>query len=145
MKRKILIGLAILFVLIQFIRIDKSPMDVPSGIHLEDEVSIPEDVRHLLSTACYDCHSAVTQYPWYSNVAPISFWLKKHVNSGTKHLNFSVWGSYSDDKKEHKIEETIEMLENHWMPILSYKLMHADARLSDDEYNRLVTFFKSIR
>src|SRR5947208_15753610 len=58
----------------------------------------PAEVVSVLRGACYDCHSYETQWPWYSHVAPISWWLVGHVNDGRKRLNFSDW-PHEDSKR----------------------------------------------
>lgn len=65
----------------------------PQDILLVEEV--PLAVSAILKTSCYDCHSNETQYPWYSSVAPISWWLSEHIRHGRGELNFSEWGEYS--------------------------------------------------
>ena len=144
-KKFILPALGILFILIQFIRIDKTnpPIDIE-----KDFITIhqPTDAIAVnLKEACYDCHGHTTKYPWYTNIAPVSWWIKGHINNGRKHLNFSVWGDYSEKKQNHKLEENIEFLENRWMPLGTYKLLHPEAKLSEEEYEEMIAFFKKLR
>ena len=94
--KRILIVLLIVFVLIQFFRIDKSH---PKIRKYQDFISItkpPAEIENLLRNACYDCHSYETEYPWYAEVAPVSWWLDHHVEEGREHLNFSTWGKYKN-------------------------------------------------
>jgi len=97
----------------------------------------------MLKTSCYDCHSNQPTYPWYTNIAPVSWWIKHHINEGTHHLNFSIWGTYSEKRKNHKLEECIEMIEEDEMPMSSYKIMHAESKLTDTQKLQLVEFFKA--
>jgi mono/diheme cytochrome c family protein len=62
--------------------------------------------RQLAKQACFACHSNETAWPWYSNVAPISWWVQDHVDEGREELNFSVWntGEDSDDVYESVVE-----------------------------------------
>ena len=132
-------------VIIQFFRIDKTN---PSYDASNDFISInnpPEDIKMMLKTSCYDCHSYESKYPWYTNVAPISFWVKGHIKNGRKKLNFSDWGTYSDNKADHKLEETVEYVNEGWMPLKSYTWGHSDAKLSDEDRTRLVAYFQSLR
>jgi len=75
----------------------------------------------------------------------VSWWIQGHIRSGVENLNFSEWNSYDDKKKQHKIQECIEMVEKNWMPIITYKLAHSEGRLSDAEREEMIAFFKSIR
>src|SRR5688572_5984228 len=106
------IGLAILAVviIIQLIRIDKNN---PPALEEKDFLLLHQaspDITQLITTSCYDCHSNKTLYPWYTNVAPVSWWVKHHINEGRKHLNFSEWPKYTPKKADHKLEECIEMI-----------------------------------
>ena len=73
----------------------------------------------LLESACYDCHSYKTKYQWYSNIAPVSWWLGHNVEEGREHLNFSTWGNYPTEKAEHKLEECAEEVDEGEMPLNS--------------------------
>lgn len=90
-------------------------------------------VEPILKKACYDCHSNKTRWPWYSRVAPVSWWVIDHVNEGREELNFSEWESFSPDKREEKLEELIEEVEEGEMPLPSYVLGHPEAKLTEQE------------
>jgi hypothetical protein len=47
------------------------------------------EVGNTLARACGDCHSNQTSLPWYGHVAPVSWWIHKHIREGRKELNFS--------------------------------------------------------
>jgi hypothetical protein len=97
-----------------------------------------------MKTTCYDCHSEETKTPWYAQVAPFSWWINDHINEGKEHLNFSAFGTYSAKKAAHKMEECYEELEKGEMPLTSYTITHADARLSDEQKATLINWFKSV-
>ncbi|MCP3932803.1 MAG: heme-binding domain-containing protein, partial [Bacteroidetes bacterium] len=127
----------------QFFRIDKTN---PPADPAKDFITLtnpPAEIGHLLKVACYDCHSNLTQYPWYSNVAPVSWWVKSHITHGRKHLNFSTWSDYKQKKQAHKLEECYEELEKGNMPLKSYPLTHPEARLNDEQNKVLINWFKS--
>lgn len=129
----------------QLFSIDKSAPAVDPTEDLYSDESVPQDVRTLLRKACKDCHSYETSYPWYASIQPLGWWLNGHVKHGRENLNFSKWNSYDQKKKEHKTEECIEVLEQRRMPFKSYTWLHEEARLSEDEYNRLISYFESVR
>lgn len=108
-------------------------------------VGIPKNIKPLIINGCYDCHSNQTFYPWYSNITPINWWLKDHVDDGKKHLNFSVWADYELKKKDHKLEEVIEMLEKGEMPLKSYTITHAEAKFTEDEKQQLINWVVELR
>jgi hypothetical protein len=145
MKKKIIIGLVLVLVLIQFIRVDKTNPPIDSSKDFVTLVKAPVEIVSLLEKACYDCHSNKTSYPWYFNVAPIAWWAKDHVNDGRKHLNFSVWGDYKDERKADKLDEMLGEIDQSEMPLSSYTLMHEEAKLTADEKTALVNWLRTIR
>ncbi|MEJ2003681.1 MAG: heme-binding domain-containing protein [Cyclobacteriaceae bacterium] len=141
--RKVLIVLLVALVVIQFIPIDRDipePDDSVDFIYMTDP---PNDVVVTLMNACYDCHSYETRYPWYANIAPVKFWLQDHVLEAREHLNFSEWGNYDTERKLHKLEEIAEEVEEGEMPLDSYKWMHGDARLDEEEISALTNWIKN--
>ena len=123
--------LAILILLI-FIGIQFVPMDVPADVptKAEDAIEAPENVQAILKRSCFDCHSNHTVYPWYSNIAPVSWFTKGHVKKGREKMNFSTWASYEDDKKLKFLEKIPKAIQSK-MPLPNYLIMHQDAKLSD--------------
>jgi hypothetical protein len=103
----------------------------------------PTEVEAVLRKACYDCHSHETAWPWYSYVAPVSWWVVDHVEHGRGHLNFSDWPALDFQEQQHLFEEIAEMLEEDEMPLTSYRLLHGDARLSADEIQLLMSWAES--
>ena len=145
-KSKKIIGVIVLaFVLIQFIRIDKS---VPEFDKSKDFIAItqpPVEVANILKNACYDCHSYNTKYKWYAEIAPVSFFIKYHINEGRDELNFSLWGDYAQNKSDHKLEASVEHVEEGEMPLWSYRIAHPEAQLSNAQKEQLMSWFKSLR
>lgn len=145
MLKKILLALLVIFVLIQFFRIDKTVPEYEKSMDFMEITQPVAEVREILTNACYDCHSHETRYPWYSQVAPVSWWIKHHIDDGKKHLNFSEWGSYSEKKADHKLDECVEEVEEGKMPLSSYTITHGDADLTKEQKKLLVDFFVGLR
>ena len=144
-KKYIWPAIGIILILIQFIRIDKTNPPIEPTLDFVTTVNPPVEMGNKIKAACYDCHSHNTSYPWYTNVAPLSWWIKGHINGGREHLNFSEWNKYSDDKKNHKLEEGVEMLEKKWMPLFTYTWLHPEAKLTDEERGNMISYFKSLK
>jgi hypothetical protein len=93
-----------------------------------DVVSEPDwdsaATRAYAVTACFDCHSNETKWPWYSNIAPMSWLVQRDVDEGRRHLNLSTWSPGQG-------AEMAEMLSSGKMPPFQYQLAHPEARLSD--------------
>ncbi len=64
----------------------------------------PPEIEATLRRACYDCHSNETRWPWYSRVAPLSWFIVRDVEVGRKEINFSEWGSYYAATRRRKLE-----------------------------------------
>ncbi|MCA6075324.1 heme-binding domain-containing protein [Fulvivirga sedimenti] len=143
MIRKILLVLLVALIVIQFIPIDTDVPEVEASKDFIAMTNPPQEVSIILKQACYDCHSYETVYPWYSNIAPVKFWLKDHINDGRKHLNFSEWGNYETKRQNHKLEELMEEVGEGEMPLDSYTWTHEEARLTQDQVNSLVSWVKN--
>ena len=136
-RKKILkkVGLVLLIVFIgmQFIRPQKNNgvADTPNDItHF---VTVPDTVMRMLKGSCYDCHSNHTNYPWYAEIAPSSWWLASHVKNGKADLNFSNFAQYTPRRMKNKLSSISDQVENREMPLKSYLFLHGDARLSNEQ------------
>jgi len=132
-------------VLAQFFSIDKTN---PTSDKSSDLLSIEKpsaEVAQILHSSCYDCHSNETVWPWYSNVAPISWIVKKHVVEGRDHINFSEWGDYDQEDKGYAAEEMIEEIEDGEMPILGYDIPHPEAKLTQEKQEVLINWLKTLK
>lgn len=137
--------LLVIFIALQFFSPEKnSAQGNHTGIFLSETNPGPR-LKVLFQESCYDCHSNHTEYPWYNNIAPVSYWLVYHVAEGKKHLNFSEWDSYSVKKKDHKLEEVIEMIETGEMPLKEYTWIHKNARLTSEQRKAIVIWAKKTR
>jgi hypothetical protein len=128
----ILLGVAlVLFVLIQLIPFGRNHTNPPV-------VSEPNwdslATRELAQRACFDCHSNETIWPWYSNVAPVSWLVYFDVVEGCQRMNFSEWNNGGSQS----IGEITEHLQEGEMPPAQYLLMHPDAILSTSDGQALV-------
>jgi len=143
--KKILVLLLIAFVIAQFFGPEKNEGDIASIESFLTETNPPEDVKLILKSACFDCHSDFTRYPWYSSITPVNYWLADHVRHGKGDFNVSEWEGASLKKRDHKFEELIEMVEKKEMPLPSYAWTHSDAKLTDEQISSIVAWGKKVR
>lgn len=147
-KRKIirlaLITALVALLIIQFFQIDKTNPPIDAAQDFIGATNPPAPIANILQTACYDCHSHTTEYPWYTNVQPLAWWIKGHIDNGNKQLNYSIWTTYTAKKKAHKIEEMIEVVEGKEMPMLSYMVAHNDAWIDATQRRELVDWLKTL-
>lgn len=145
MAKKIVLALLAVFVILQFFRIDK---ENPAADPAKDFMTLtnpPAEIASILKSSCYDCHSNKTNYPWYTNVQPVAWWIKDHIDHGRDELNFSEWGDYSYRRADHKLEEAIELVEEAEMPLPSYLWGHSEARIDESQRASLNNWFTMIR
>lgn len=137
--------LLLVLIAMQFYRPEKNMAQGNHTAIFITETNPPEDVKLILKSTCYDCHSNNTSYPWYNNIAPVSYWLADHVKQGKDELNFSVWGSYSAKKKDHKLEEVVAVIEEGEMPLKEYTWTHTEAKLTDAQKQAVIKWAKQSR
>jgi uncharacterized protein YxeA len=143
--KKILLALLLVFIIAQFFGPEKNEGDYASLDAFIAETNPPEDVKTILKSTCFDCHSNTTVYPWYNNITPVNYWLADHIKEGKSELNFSNWKKYSLKRKEHKFEEIWEEVEKKEMPLESYTYTHSEANLTDAQIASVVTWAKQIQ
>lgn len=132
MKRKIgflaffgmvVVGVVALGLLIQLVPYGKNHTNPP--VVAEPAWDSPQ-TRALAQRACFDCHSNETVWPWYSNIAPVSWLVQRDVTEGREKLNFSEWGQ----RRMRDADEAGEVVREGEMPLPIYLLQHPEARLT---------------
>lgn len=139
------ISLSVAFVGIQAIRPAKTNPPIDPSRTMQAATQMTPEVSALFERSCSDCHSSKTTWPWYSQVAPVSWFIVNDVNDGRKELSLSEWGTYETRRKAHKLEDICEQLEKGEMPIKSYLLLHPTAKLSDSDKQLLIEWAKQER
>jgi hypothetical protein len=136
MRRALLVGLVVL-VGIQLVPVtrDNGPQTVNATV---DAVDAPPEVKTLLRRACANCHTGATEWPWYSRVAPVSWLVAHDVHEGREHLDFATLPAAKPKKKAKLFAEIAEEVEEGAMPLWYYRLVHAEARLTDAERKAIV-------
>lgn len=141
MKKKILLAALGLFLLLQFIRPEKNLSDDRTH-DISTKYLVPLQVNSILQSACNDCHSNKTKYPWYAEVQPMGWWLADHVNEGKRELNLSTFTQLPIAVQNHKLEEVIEMVKEGEMPLASYTYLglHHEANLTNEQRELIVSW-----
>ncbi|EMK21548.1 heme-binding domain protein [Leptospira kirschneri serovar Bulgarica str. Nikolaevo] len=140
MKKKFLFSITIVItiLLLQFL-----PLDPPQGKN-QNEIQITDEVKKILDQSCYDCHSDLTRWPWYSKVFPINLYLYHHVEEGKAELNFSEWELLSKKEKSTKGDSILEVLEEGEMPPSDYILLHPSAKITEEELEVLKNWIQGL-
>jgi hypothetical protein len=118
-------GLLALLLLMQIVPYGRDHTNPPGDV--EPTWDSPR-TRELAERACFDCHSNRTKWPWWSNVAPLSWVIQQHVVIGREVLNFSEW-----DRTWDLADQAASQVNRDEMPPRSYKILHPEAQLSDQE------------
>lgn len=124
--------------LIQFISVDKTNPQIDDKLTLK----APKEVMNVLKTSCYDCHSYETTWPIYSNIAPVSFFISSHIQNARKAMNFSKWHEIDNKIKVQRLKRAVTTVNNGMMALPSYIYAHEEARLSKEDKNILINWFK---
>ena len=125
-------GIAALLAVLQFFPAERTNPPV------EWDVDAPDEVRTILRRACYDCHSDETRWPWYSRVAPLSWWIVEHVEHGRSDMNFSRWPTFDFGAQEYVLRSIEVQIEKNEMPLPSYLILHPEARLTEEDRRTLL-------
>ena len=130
--RVLIAGIAV-FAGLQVIPVDRSNPPVEASRTIFASEALPPKVEAVLRRSCQDCHSNQTQWPWYSYVAPMSWIVAHDVHAARRQMNLSEWASYSDKKRESRLNGICEQVVNGDMPEGKYALIHRRARVTEDE------------
>jgi uncharacterized membrane protein len=126
--RNALIIIVLIFLAMQVIQVEHT-----NPVTSQDkQIQAPPQIMAILKKSCYDCHSNEVAYPWYSNVAPFSWMIAKHVKNARASVNFSAWQEYSKQEQEEKLRKMFRAIYAA-MPLGSYLSMHEEAQLSKEE------------
>lgn len=131
--------LAIALVAAQFYQMPRTNPSFAPAQTIENIVNVPPDVHATLTRACADCHSDETRWPWYSHVAPTSWFVIDHVNQGRRRINFSTWVRAGKEPQDSidRLKAMCREVQNGGMPLTSYKLMHWSSWLSAEDVKQI--------
>ena len=141
MVKRILLILVVLLVVAQFIR----PARTNPPIDPAHELQAPQPAASILQRSCIDCHSNRTVWPWYSQVAPVSWLLARDVKNGRKEMNFSEWTTFTRRRQANKLKQACEQVEQHEMPLWFYVPLHPKSKLTDADRKVLCDWAKGER
>jgi hypothetical protein len=131
--RWLLIVAAVALVIAQFFGPAKSNPASDASQSVESRLQVTPQVAAIFDRSCNDCHSNKTRWPWYSNVAPVSWFVIDHVNEGRENLNFSDWGRYSQRDNDSLLRQICREVRSGAMPLSSYTPLHPGSTLSAED------------
>jgi hypothetical protein len=133
----LLIVVVCLFILVQFKRPARTnpPVDESQTIFARSQMT--PQVAAIFNRSCRDCHSNKTVWPWYTNFAPISWFIVDHVNQGRQHVNLSEWGRLDRDHQDKKLRQICDEVTDGAMPLSTYTPLHPGSKLSPEDVKTL--------
>ena len=141
------VGLIALVALIgaQFYRPAKTNPASEPGQSIESHLQVTPQVAAILDRSCNDCHSNKTRWPWYSHVAPVSWFVITHVDEGRQNVNFSEWGKYSQRDVDSLLKQMCREVKAEMMPLSSYTPLHPGSKLSAEDIKALCDWTEAER
>ncbi len=136
-SKRMATALAVIFIALQFIRPARTNPPIDEARTIQAHTRIAPEVNAILDRSCNDCHSNQTRWPWYSNVAPVSWFVVNHVNVGRKEMNLSDWAQYSKDDQPGFLKRICREVKGGAMPLPSYLRLHGEAKLSSEDVKTL--------
>lgn len=91
------------------------------------------ETRQLAVVSCFDCHSNETVWPWWSDVAPVSWLVQFDVERGRRKLNYSEWNSRHEDASS-----SASQVRSGEMPPRYYLPLHPAAQLDANQRAALI-------
>lgn len=141
----VVIVLLAAFVIIQFVRPARTNPPVDPAKTIGANLQVSPQVAAIFDRSCNDCHSNKTVWPWYTNVAPVSWLLTSHVNEGRHDMNLSEWGGYDKDKQSRRLRDMCEQVQDGNMPLSTYTPLHPKAKLSADDVKTICDWVNAER
>ena len=127
----------------QLIRPAKTNPVTDQSMALESHVKVDPKVEAILEKSCADCHSNHTRWPWYSNVAPVSWFVIGHVKDGRRDLNLSEWGNYDKRQQSQRLSQMCDLAKAGAMPLSSYTPLHSGSKLTQEDVRVLCDWTES--
>ena len=138
---KVLKALFFLFVLLflvaQIIRPSRANPPVDESQTIQVRTQMTPEVAAIFERSCRDCHSNKTVWPWYTNVAPVSWFIANHVRDGRHSMNLSEWGRLDRDQQDRKLRQICDEIQDGVMPLSSYTPLHPGSKLTEQDKKTL--------
>lgn len=143
--KKVGVFFLILFIAIQVYRPnqnDGSPIDSMDFLTAEN---VPLLITDIFQRSCYNCHSDRTDYAWYDNIAPLSWYVDAKIKRAKLSLNFSRWGTFEPWQRRLFLQGAIMYdIDTKRMPPKSYLALHPEAAISEQEKEAIAAWIATV-
>jgi tellurite resistance protein TehA-like permease len=145
MMRKFILLIVLVLIAIQFYRPHKNNNSQESQNDFLVVENLPKPVAKIFKNSCYDCHSNYTNYRWYDNIAPISWYIDRKIQRGKLSLNFSKWRTYEIWQRRLFFQGgMIYDINIKRMPPKSYLLLHPEAKIIEKKRELIAKWIESV-
>jgi len=141
----LILVVVVLLLAAQLMRPAKTNPTSDPSLSIESQAQVSPAVAAIFDRSCNDCHSNKTRWPWYSNVAPVSWFVIGHVNEARGDMNLSEWGKLDRNRQRHRLEDMCEMVESGEMPLSSYTPLHPGSKLTQADVKAICDWSASER
>lgn len=122
------------FLAIQFVR-----PEIPHPPVTAD-LAAPREVKQILRTSCYDCHSNETRLAWFDQIVPAYWRVAADVEAGRSRLNFSEIGTRPADQQKAALYEAVTQIQLGAMPLPAYARLHSGAGVTAEQLDLLKSY-----
>jgi mono/diheme cytochrome c family protein len=126
-------ALFIFFLLSQLIQPDWETLNGTATQTAGAEIQAPEDVKAILNSSCFACHSDENRLSWFDQITPASFLVASHITKGKAALNFSKWNELTPPQQKAQLFYSLNKILEKEMPLASYTMVHPEAKLTSEK------------
>ncbi len=108
------------------------------------ELQAPTEVKQILKTACYSCHSNETKLAWFDEIVPAYWLVARDVRTARSHLNFSELGGQAAAKQKATLFEALNQIQLGAMPLPSYRRVHPESVVTSEQLAVLRKYLTSL-
>jgi hypothetical protein len=124
-------ALVLVFAAAQLIRPGRASPPTDQSRTIQAQLDTASRLPGVLERACGDCHSnATAAWPWYAQIAPISWLAASSVAEGRKAINFSDWAAYTPLQQQALLAASCRDVTQGKMPPGVYTQLRPGTRLS---------------
>ncbi|AZI22684.1 cytochrome C [Chryseobacterium taklimakanense] len=140
----LLLVIIVVFAVLQFFRPAKNVE--PTGFKniLPPDLNASADVQNILEKSCFDCHSNHTNYPWYSEIQPVGWFLNKHISEGKEAFNFSEFKDFGPIRRRSKFESVLKQIQQDKMPLPAYIKLHPESKMNNQQKKIISQWIKVV-
>ena len=140
--KRLALVLLLLVLVIQVVRPERTNPVIDGSRTIEARTRMSPEVSAIIERSCQNCHTYKTVWPWYSQVAPMSWLVANDVKEAREHLSLSDWANYDKKKALSKLDQICEEVSEGKMPPTSYTMLHPEAKLTEEDKRILCDWVK---